>query len=208
MKLKEHWDAAYDKTANDKLGWYEESPQPSLDLINDLALEKETLQFHAGAGSSTLIDHLVEEAYTNILVNDISSVALANLKSRLDKKFPSNTVNYICDDLTAPNDLLSMPEVSLWHDRAVLHFFRKDAEKKAYFNLVQQKVAKGGYVLLATFHPDGAKKCCGLDICAYDTPLFQKHLGVHFSLIKEMQHTFINPNGDPRLYQYALFQKL
>jgi hypothetical protein len=113
----------------------------------------------------------------------------------------------LVDDLTNPSELHQLNNIDLWIDRAVLHFFLKDEEQNAYFNLINNIVAKGGFVLIAVFALDGAEKCCGLDLKRYNVDMLQNSLGSDFKLIDTFNHTFINPFGGKRPYIYTLFKR-
>lgn len=201
-----HWNNAYRKTPVNSLGWYEENPEASLELIKECNLPKDSLIFNAGAGATTLIERLLIEGYTNIVVNDISSSALIELKNDLTQHNHSN-VEFVLDDLTKPNSLLELKDVDLWNDRAVLHFFTKEEQRLAYFNLLKKAVKIRGYVILAEFNLEGAKKCCGLDVYNYNAEMLQEQLGNGFNLIKSFNYTYIQPSGNTREYVYTLFQR-
>ncbi len=158
-----HWNNAYQKNPLTNLGWYEEKSIQSLNLIEECNLPKDAFLFNAGAGATTLINDLLKNGYTNIVVNDISSVALSELRKNIN--IPKHAeVNFIIDDLTNPTELNHLKNVDLWNDRAVLHFFTTENQQKSYFNLVKSAVKKGGYVILSEFNLEGAKKCSGLDV--------------------------------------------
>ena len=200
-----HWNEAYEKNPNEKLGWFEENPIVSLDLIEKCNLKKDSLIFNAGAGTSRLIDLLISKGYYNIILNDISSSALAKSKKTFKKEV---TVKYIQDDLTNPKKLLELKNIDLWHDRAVLHFFTKKSDQLNYFNLLKKVVKKGGFVILSEFNLNGAKKCCGLDIFNYSKDLLEKKLDKDFKLLETFDYTYKHPsNGNTREYIYTLFQK-
>ena len=116
------------------------------------------LIFNAGAGSTTLINKLLENGYSNIIVNDIAASALTDLKNDLTIH-KNKKVQFIVDDLTNPTELLNLKNIDLWHDRAVLHFFTKESQQNAYFNLIKKAVKPDGFVILAEFNKEGAKKC-------------------------------------------------
>lgn len=59
-------------------------------------------------------------------------------------------------------------QFDVWHDRAVFHFLTQERDRRAYVELVQRSVKTGGYVLMATFGPQGPVKCSGLDVVRYD----------------------------------------
>ena len=86
-----------------------------------------TLTQIVGAGSTTLIDTLLVNGYSNLIVNDISSYALNNIKKRLGES--QKNVTFIVDDLINPATLKSLPKIDVWNDRAVLHFFTKKRSK-------------------------------------------------------------------------------
>ncbi|MDF1517584.1 MAG: class I SAM-dependent methyltransferase [Lutibacter sp.] len=206
VDFKNHWNAAYQKSPITNLGWYEENPTPSIELIESCNLPKEALIFNAGAGATTLISELLAKGYENIIVNDISSVALAELKGQLPA--PMNaTVQFVVDDLTNPSELLKIKNVDLWHDRAVLHFFTEEKQQKAYFDLLKGALKPKGFVILAEFNLEGAKKCSGLDVFNYNEEMLQEHLGTDFVLLKSYNYTYTQPSGNTREYVYTLFQK-
>ena len=204
--FEKHWNNAYQKSPVTNLGWYEESPAPSIELIEACSLPKEALIFNAGAGATTLISELLAKGYENIAVNDISAVALAALKSSLPS--PVNaSVQFVVDDLTNPSELLKIKNVDLWHDRAVLHFFTEEKQQKVYFDLLKGALKPKGFVILAEFNLEGAKKCSGLDVFNYNEEMLQERLGPDFELLKSFNYTYIQPSGNTREYVYTLFRK-
>ena len=203
--LQEHWNKAYTKNTTEKLGWYEESAAETIALIHKTGVSKDASILNVGVGSSVLIDELIAEGYTNLIANDFSKKALNDLKERLAKQ--GSNVQFIDDDLTNAQTLVKLPKVDVWNDRAVLHFFLKAEEKKAYFDLVRKVVKSNGYVIIAVFALDGAEKCCGLPLQRYNTEMLQESLGDEFSLIDSFKHTFMNPYGGERPYVYTLFQR-
>lgn len=205
--FQSHWNNAYRKTPTENLGWYEKDPIPSLELIESCYLPKDAVLFNAGAGSSTLINKLLKKGYTNIIVNDIASASLGEM--RKDLVIPNNAdVKFVVDDLTNPNELKTLHNIDLWHDRAVLHFFTAKAGQERYFQLIDTSLKIGGFVILAEFNMEGAKKCCGLDVVNYDSAKLQEGLGENFKLLKEFNYTYIQPSGNTRAYVYTLFQKV
>lgn len=205
LDLKEHWNTAYDKE-DEQLGWFETNPFQTMKLVKSCDLHKEATILNVGVGTTTLIEALLEEGYINIIANDFSDLALKKLKQRIKKSF-NYDLTCIKDDLTKPKKLNKLVNIDLWIDRAVLHFFLTQEEQKSYFNLIHQTVGKNGYVIIAVFSLEGAKKCCGLDLKRYDFEMLQNSLGSQFKLIKTFNHTFINPFGGERPYIYALFQR-
>ena len=110
--FEEHWNNAYLKTPTKSLGWYEENPEQSISLINECNLLENALIFNAGAGSTTLINKLLECGYSNIIVNDIAASALTDLKNDLTIH-KNKKVQFIVDDLTNPTELLNLKNIDL-----------------------------------------------------------------------------------------------
>jgi cyclopropane fatty-acyl-phospholipid synthase-like methyltransferase len=204
--LGEYWCAMYTDVDITKLGWYEDESTPSLQLIENSKVAKNAAILNVGAGSTTLIDSLVEKGYTHLIANDISSCALNKIKHRIGAK--QEEVTWIVDDLVNPTELKKMPQVDVWNDRAVLHFFVDERDQDAYFELVNQKVKKNGFVILAVFNLEGATMCSGLPVKRYDAKMLQEKLGKGYLLKESFNYIYTMPNGDDRNYVYTLFQKI
>jgi SAM-dependent methyltransferase len=160
---------------------------------------------NVGAGSSLLIDELINSGFNNLTVNDLSSLALEKLKSRMGEK--SNIVKFIIDDLTAPSILNNIERVDLWHDRAVLHFFTEKEDQDAYFKLLYKLIKPQGYVILATYNLNGATMCSGLPVFRYDENTLSEKIGKAFELIEYFDYKFTMPSGDTREFVYTLFRR-
>lgn len=202
--FKEHWNTAYSNNPMEKLGWFETDLSPSLELISKTGLPNSARILNVGSGSTVLIDALLELEYRNLIATDISDVALNELKNRVS----SADVEYIQDDLTKPEELIKIENVDLWIDRAVLHFFNDQKDQEVYFDLMKNKIKKGGYAILAEFSLEGAAKCSGLDVFRYSKEMLADQLGDNFKLIEHFDYTYTMPSGDPRLYIYTLFQRI
>ncbi len=200
-----HWHDVYKDADITKLGWYENESSPSLRLIEKCNLAKKDLILNVGAGSSTLIDSLLENGYTNLIANDISIEALNKIKDRIGEK--QHSVKWIVDDIINPTELEKISQVNLWNDRAVLHFFIEEKDQDAYFDLLDQKVCKNGYVILAVFNLEGAKRCSGLPVKRYSVNMLQEKLGSRYILKDSFNYIYTMPNGEDRDYVYTLFQK-
>ena len=205
INYESHWDNTYANSPTEKLGWFETDPTPTLDLINKTNLNKSARILNVGAGSSTLVDKLVADGYTNLIAADISKVSLDHLEARLGNQ--SKMVEFIIDDLTNPSLLLKIDQVDLWIYRAVLHFFNKCEEQDEYFELLKKTIKKGGFAILAEYNLDGATKCAGLPVHRYSKEMLQEKLGDGFKLVDCFEYIYTMPHGDLRPYVYTLFQK-
>ena len=201
--LKEYWNNVYTNNPKEKLGWFETDLSPMFNLVNQTKLPKEARIINIGAGSTTLIDELINLNYSNLIATDISEISLKDLALRIGKE----NINTIVDDLTNPQLLKHIEPVDLWIDRAVLHFFTNPKEQENYFELLSNTVKSNGYVILAQFNTNSAKFCSGLPLFQYDQELLEKQLGSSFTLVDSFNYTYTMPSGDKREYIYTLFKK-
>jgi len=206
VNYKSHWNAVYTKNEVSKLGWYEKESTPILQLIEACNLNKNDSVFVTGAGSTTLIDSLLQNNFTKVIANDISREGLTSLKKRIGTN--SDKITWIVDDLVNPKHLNQMSKIKLWVDRAVLHFFIEEQEQDIYFNLLKEKVSNGGFVILAEFNLSGATKCSGLPVKRYDAKILSSKLGYAFNLLKTFDYVYTMPNNDKRNYVYTLFKRI
>ena len=201
--LKSHWDKAYSNSPIYKLGWFETDLSPSLKLIEKAGIDKSARVLNIGAGSTTLIDTLLDMGFENLIATDISPVSLESIEKRVG----TGKVEMIVDDLTNATKLSEIEPVDLWIDRAVLHFFTEEKDQTAYFELLKKTIKTGGFALIAEFNLDGALKCSGLDVYRYNKDMIADELGSDFTLIDHFNYTYTMPSGDAREYVYTLFQK-
>ena len=204
--FKTHWDNAYKNSNIEDLGWYERTPKATLGLFEKYNISKDSVVFNAGAGCTTFIKFLLERGYRNIIVNDISSIAINKLRGELYKY---DNIKWITDDLTNSKKVKIMQKIDFWYDRAVLHFFTDEEQQRNYFSLISDKINIDGYVLLSQFAKGGAKKCCGLDVVNYDDQMFQNGLGDKFKLVESFLYSYQHPyNSNRRKYIYSLYKRI
>jgi|TARA_A100001015_G_scaffold248859_1_gene286501 SAM-dependent methyltransferase len=204
-KLKQHWNEKYKTTSQEKLGWYEETSSPSLELIQECGLSKSDSVLDIGSGSSTLIDSLIQEGYTSIIASDISEAALEITKARLGTL--AAKVTFVVDDVLRPDKLDALEKVSLWHDRAVFHFFTEENDRALYLKTLTAILKPGGYVIISTFALHGLTQCSGLPVKAYTSEMLANFLGPEFKLLKEQPHLYTTTWGQERPFIYTVFQK-
>ncbi len=207
IDFKTYWNKVYTKKEVEELGWYEENPEQSLQLIDKCILHKNAHLLNVGTGASTLVDKLLQLGYDNITASDISFTSMEKLKSRLGKE-ESKRVQWIVDDLTNPMELLHINHVDLWHDRAVLHFLTEESDQNEYFKLLKSVVKAEGYIIIAVFNFEGASVCSGLPVYRYNTKMLEQKLGVDFNLLETYDYTYVMPSGDTRKYVYTLFKRV
>ncbi|MEQ9619822.1 MAG: class I SAM-dependent methyltransferase [Deltaproteobacteria bacterium] len=204
--MKDHWENVYASRDINRLGWYEKVPEPSIRLMSRCLLDKDDAVLDVGAGTSAFIDYLLESGYENVIAVDISQTALNKLMERLGKE-KSRLVEWIVDDITRPTHMKNLKNIALWHDRALLHFLLEEKEREMYLTVLKKVVKRGGYVIIASFSPIGARKCSGLNIMNYDQAMLSDFLGEGFDLIEHFDHTYYTPSGEERPYIYILFKR-
>jgi SAM-dependent methyltransferase len=198
-----HWNTIFSNTEDSKLGWYEKDGFQTLELLNQIPDWEKSTIFIPGAGTSILIEKLLSRG-TNLVLNDISIEALKRVKSRLNKEY--REIDWFCQDIAKPIPD-TIPNVDIWIDRAVLHFLIDEDDIKEYFKNVESILKVGGHAIFAEFSKIGATKCAGLTIHRYSIEELSERLGESFTPISHFDYTFINPNGDPRPYIYALYKR-
>jgi len=206
INYKNHWNKVYSKSEINKLGWYEESPEPSIGLIKKGNLKNDAVILDVGSGVTTLIEKILEQGYNSIIATDISEIALSKAKEKL-KTEKAKLVKWIVDDITNPEYLTEPGTIDLWHDRTMLHFLTEENQKDGYLSTLKGLVKVGGFVIIAVFSLEGAKKCSGLDVVNYDHTMISEFLGNEFDLLEHFPYLYIQPSGGERPYEYTLFRR-
>src|SRR3982074_886529 len=81
---KAHWENVYSTKSENEGGWFEESPAPSLELIELAKPTSDAAIVDIGGGASRLVDELLARGFRNLTVLDLSEAALAAARVRLD----------------------------------------------------------------------------------------------------------------------------
>ena len=205
-QLRDHWDSIYKCHEVNEVGWYEENPVPCLKLLSKCNIKKHESIVDVGAGASTLIDCLVKKGFNNITAVDISQTAINKLKDRLGEK--TSAVKFLVDDINQPTQMENLRNVSLWHDRALLHFFTEEKNRLGYLATLKRAVKKDGYVIISVFSLKGAEMCAGLKVRRYDQNMLAEFLGSDFKSVDYFEYLYHMPSGDTRPYLYTLFQRI
>ena len=202
MSAREHWEAVYESKAPDQLSWYRPHLELSLQLIDQVGLSKSAQIIDVGGGASTLVDDLLARGFTNVTVLDVSSAALEATRTRLGSN--ERLVRWVTADVTQAS--FETGSVDLWHDRAVFHFLRGEDEKRRYVAVMRRAVTPGGYVLMATFGPEGPEHCSGLEVDRYDADTLAAQLGPGFRMIHATTEIHWTPWGIGQQFLYCLFR--
>lgn len=199
MQASQHWDQVYRSKAFDAVSWYAPHLSESLRLIEHLCPDRTASILDVGGGESTLVDDLLHMAYLDVSVLDISEAAIAFTQQRLGHA--AKQVSWHVGDITSVN--FGPKRFDLWHDRAVFHFLTDETSRRAYIERVRQAVRPGGYVLMATFGPDGPHRCSGLAVQRYDDTQLHAAFGQGFHLLGSELSEHHTPAGVSQQFLYC-----
>src|SRR5258708_1205668 len=84
---KDHWEAVYTTTKDEAdVSWFQDSPVPSLELIEQARPNLDAAIIDVGGGASRLADGLLERGFRRVTVLDISAAALDLAALRLGRR--------------------------------------------------------------------------------------------------------------------------
>lgn len=202
---QEHWDSVYGSRSEDALTWFEATPSVSLDLIREHLCPGDPF-IDIGAGSSRVVDALLDRGYGPLEVLDLSSAALAVSRRRLGPR--ADDVAWIAADITTwqPDH-----DHAVWHDRAVFHFLTEAEDRAGYARALAQAVRPGGIAIIATFADDGPEMCSGLPVVRYAPEELAQELDRllpgRFELLNARRHMHMTPKGNRQNFQYSVFRR-
>lgn len=199
IEKADHWENVYQSKRFDAVSWYTPHLAESLRLIQQLCPDKTAAIVDIGGGESTLVDDLLRWHYLDLSVLDISATAIEFTKQRLGSN--ASQVSWHVGDITQYN--FTPKQFDLWHDRAVFHFLTDPSARRNYVELVRRSVKPGGYVLMATFGPDGPLQCSGLDVVRYADNQLHHEFGEGFELIGSEINHHSTPMGTDQQFLYC-----
>ena len=96
----------------------------------------------------------------------------------------------------------------LWHDRAVFHFLLTSDEQNSYVRVAAENIAVGGYLLIATFAPDGPEKCSGLPVFRHSKDSLTELFSGHFILEWASERMHLTPSGGQQNFTVCRFRRI
>ena len=199
---KDHWEGVYSAKDDNSLSWFQQHTEPSLGLIRHHAQSKSARIVDVGAGTSRLVDELLDDGFSSITLVEISRSALDRTARRLGGKI--ERVTYIRADVTnwMPEDVWD-----IWHDRAVFHFLTETSDQDAYLETLRAGTASGSIVIIGTFALDGPEKCSGLPVQRYSAELLEARLGSDFKLLESMRCIHLTPAKKEQPFSFVVFRR-
>jgi 2-polyprenyl-3-methyl-5-hydroxy-6-metoxy-1,4-benzoquinol methylase len=183
-----------------EVSWYQPTAVLSLSMIRRVAPDHSAAIIDVGGGASTLVDGLLADGYDRLTVLDVSGAALTEASARLGED--AARVTWLEADVL--ETALPASAFDVWHDRAVFHFLTESADRKRYVEQVRTSVRLGGYVMVATFAPDGPTKCSGLDVARYTPQELHGQFGADFQLLESAREDHHTPAGSIQPFIYCL----
>lgn len=203
LDRKKHWEEIYTSKNTNQLGWFQKTPQISLNFFKALMLPKSTKIIDVGGGDSLFVDHLLNLDYSNVTVLDISSKSIEKAKRRLGEN--SSKVKWIVADASC----FKPPEkYHFWHDRAAFHFLTKPQEIIGYKDALKTGLLSGGSLVIGTFSTTGPTKCSGIDIQQYSKESMMEVFKDQFQLEHFEVLDHITPSGSSQNFLFCSFRKI
>jgi ubiquinone/menaquinone biosynthesis C-methylase UbiE len=200
MNREEHWENIYRTRSPTEVSWYQPEARLSLDLIRRVAPGLDSSILDVGGGASTLVDGLLRAGYRDITVLDLAATGLARAQDRLADR--ASQVKWIVGDvLSAP---LPAASFAVWHDRAVFHFLTDARDRARYVEQARRIVRSGGYVIVASFGPEGPSRCSGLEVVRYSPQRLHAEFGSTFELLDSIREEHWTPTGSLQPFVYCL----
>lgn len=198
-----HWENVYATKDISKVGWYQQTPDISLTLLQNIGSTPADQLIDVGCGASALVDHLIQAGYRDITLLDIAPTALDLVKQRLGSSadLPSFHIGDVC---TFSSD----KRFDVWHDRAVFHFLLNESEQQNYFDVLYKSLAKNAHAIIGTFALDGPNSCSSLPVRQYDYNRMKETIGQRFKILETIEDIHITPSGSEQAYIYFILKAI
>ncbi len=197
-----YWEGVHTDKPEDGVSWWQSVPGLSLDLVDQAGIDPGLPVIDVGAGWSTLVDHLVGLGYSDLTAIDLSSTALTTVRDRLGEA-GSRVVLEVADVL----DLDMGRQYALWHDRAVFHFLTEADEREDYRASLLRSLAPHGWLVVATFGPDGPLTCSGLPIVRYSHDELAAEFESDFDVVASSGEEHQTPWGSTQQFTALLLRR-
>lgn len=198
-----HWQSVYRSKNEQQTSWFNPHLDESLRWIDGLRLPSDAPAIDIGGGRSSLAGDLLARGFEDVTVLDLSQAALDQARESLGAS--GATVQWLAADITDVR--LLEHHYGLWHDRATFHFLVEPADRRRYVETAQRSVRAGGFVVLATFAPDGPEKCSGLPVCRYDAASLAAQFALGFERLGESRELHATPFGTEQAFTYVLLRR-
>lgn len=200
-RRRTHWNRIYRLRGEGDLSWHQDQPGLSLALIRSVVPRPKRI-LDVGGGSSVLAGRLLAAGYRDVSVVDVSETALRRARRRIGRS--GGRVHWQVADVLSAGLL---PEVDLWHDRAVFHFLTRARDRGRYRSLAATSVRRGGHLVLSTFAPDGPTTCSGLRVRRWDAAGLAHEFAPYFVLERTEGEDHVTPWGVVQPFTYVRLRR-
>jgi len=195
------WEQTYASKSDHLLSWTQSKPELSLELIHTFGRRPGSV-IDVGGGSSALAAWLIDSGTPSCIVLDISPTALERARSQVDPDV-RNRIEWRVADILTGEDL---PEVDVWHDRAVFHFLVNPGERAAYVAQAKRTVAPGGILIVGTLALNGPALCSGLPVQRYDAEPLAAEFAPSFDVRDVRYELHRTPWGATQRFIYLVME--
>ncbi|MBT7653261.1 MAG: methyltransferase domain-containing protein [Flavobacteriales bacterium] len=202
-RKKEHWEDVYEKKTDHQVSWYQDVPETSLRLINELQLSLESSIIDIGGGNSNFTIELQKIGYKNLSVLDISGLALMRTKKKMGDA--SKAVHWMESDVL---DLIELNKYDVIHDRATFHFLTHEDDIKKYVDVVSDAMIRGGHLVISTFSLTGPEKCSNLQVSQYSSSTLSLLFKENFVLTSSFNEIHTSPYNTTQDFVFCVFTRL
>lgn len=200
---RDHWENVYRTNDPERVGWYQATPNLSLEMLRQCAADLDAPIIDVGGGCSYLVDHLLDDGHTDLTVLDMSVAALGIARHRLGAR--ADLVEWIEGDVTS---YAFDRTYQIWHDRAAFHFLTDESPQDRYLETMGRTVAIGGDVVMATFALDGPERCSGLQVQRYGEETLAGRLGEAFEPVAFNREIHVTPGGVEQRFLFGRFRRV
>lgn len=202
-KRKAHWENVYRTKDTTKVNWYQDVPETSLRLIENLNLSSSAKIIEVGCGNSNLTEILSEKGYSEITLVDISEVALEKAKERLGEK--AKQITWLAADVA---NFKPPAKYDVWHDRAVFHFLNDKTDIQNYVITAYNYILPGGHLIISTFSNNGPDECSGLHVQQYSEEELNEAFSTRFKKVECFTENHKTPSGGSQNFLFCVFQRI
>jgi hypothetical protein len=196
-----YWQHVHGAVDPAELSWHQREPALSLELLDALGVGPSDAVVDVGAGSSSLVDGLLERGFEDLTVLDVAEAALAIARARLGVR--ADAVAWVHADV---REWRPARRYDAWHDRALFHFLVDEDDRRRYVETLRHAVTTGGAVVIATFASDGPPTCSGLAVARYDADGLAAVLGPGLEPAAARREEHVTPAGRVQPFTWAAFR--
>lgn len=201
---RQHWNDVWSRKAHAEVSWYQDEPRVSMAIVDRLGIGIGDDVIDVGCGAAHLADRLVDRGVRRLHLLDVSEAALESVRARLDTRDSATEVHHHPVDVL---ELEPVPSVSLWHDRAVLHFLNDPDARDRYAAIAAEGVRAGGHLVVGGFAPDGPTRCSDLEVRRATADELADLFSPGFRPVSSEQELHETPWGADQSFQWCVFQR-